>query len=777
MGEIFPAEKPAEALEFTGERLTSAAHGQVEIEHFHRYFLARDLCRGKDVLDIASGEGYGSALLAQVARSVVGVEIVPAIAAHAARSYPRRNLRFVAGDARAIPLRDGAVDVVVSFETIEHLYEHDRFVAEIKRVLRPGGVAIVSTPERDVCSPANAPANPYHLRELTKAEFLCLLSSTFACVRSLAQRPMHGSAMLLDDAGAGEGSRALTFERRGDGHFEANCGLPRNPYIVAVAADHRVPLPHTSLYVETSHLDLRDLERAQQARREAEAQAQRQADAVKEVEREWLERQSEWQRTLSEALFERDQAEAARRAAERELERVVGSTVWRMTGPLRRIGGRLPPGARQQLRRAGRVLWWTATLQLPARLRERRRLRALAAPKPVATPVLSPILAGALPDLGALRVFRIPQAERRRLTLVTDSISPGSLYGGVATAILLSAILARRLDARLRIVTETQRGDPGAIATVLRAHACDYDEEIDLVFSDRRDGDRRRAIEVGDDELFLTTSWWTTANTLQAISPRQVFYLIQEDERMFYPQGDALLRASEVLARSDLRFIVNSRLMWDHFAATGLDNIVRRGVCFEPAFPRSSYYWEPSPGKERLDFLFYARPQNFRNLFLRGLEAVNAAIERDILPPERWRLTFIGRQLGPVTLARGAVPALIENLPLDRYAALVRRTDLGLALMYTPHPSYLPLDIAASGGVAVTNRYGPKRSLARYSESILCVDLDLEALVAGIAEGAALAADRDARLRNYENAGLGRSWQEAFAPVVKFVAAACAAGG
>ena len=59
MGEIFRQESPAQPLEFTGERWTTAAHGQIEIEHLHRYLLARDWCRGKDVLDIASGEGYG----------------------------------------------------------------------------------------------------------------------------------------------------------------------------------------------------------------------------------------------------------------------------------------------------------------------------------------------------------------------------------------------------------------------------------------------------------------------------------------------------------------------------------------------------------------------------------------------------------------------------------------------------------------------------------------------------------------------------------------------
>src|SRR5689334_1946598 len=139
MGEIFARERPSNSLAFSGERMTSAAAGQIEIEHFHRYFLARQLCRGKDVIDVASGEGYGAALLSQVARSVVGVELSLEAVAHASAAYGRRNVAFLAADARAMPLADASIDVVVSFETIEHFWEQETFLTEVKRVLRPGG--------------------------------------------------------------------------------------------------------------------------------------------------------------------------------------------------------------------------------------------------------------------------------------------------------------------------------------------------------------------------------------------------------------------------------------------------------------------------------------------------------------------------------------------------------------------------------------------------------------------------------------------------------------
>ena len=135
-------------LEFTGERYMPSIGGNILLEHMHRYHLAKRYVSGKTVLDIASGEGFGSSVLAQSAERVIGVDISPQTVAHAAATYPRVNLTFEVGSASAIPLRDQSVDVVVSFETIEHVAEHEQMMSEIRRVLKPGGTLIISTPEK-----------------------------------------------------------------------------------------------------------------------------------------------------------------------------------------------------------------------------------------------------------------------------------------------------------------------------------------------------------------------------------------------------------------------------------------------------------------------------------------------------------------------------------------------------------------------------------------------------------------------------------------------------
>ncbi|MDR3537957.1 MAG: class I SAM-dependent methyltransferase [Acetobacteraceae bacterium] len=270
MGDLFDREAAAVPEPFTGERLTAAIGGQVQIEHYHRYLFARALCRNLDVLDVASGEGYGAAQLAQLARSVIGVEFNPATVASARRNFDRPNLTYLQGDARALPLADGCVDAVVSFETIEHFDRQEDFVAEIRRVLRPGGLCIVSTPDRAIYSGPDASPNPYHVKELSQQEFLDLLRTQFPEVALLRQRPLVGSALLAD---AGSPGPPLVFDRRGDSRFEASTGLPLAPYLVAVASDGVLPFLPASLYIERSDLDTVAIDLAHRTHTLAESEA------------------------------------------------------------------------------------------------------------------------------------------------------------------------------------------------------------------------------------------------------------------------------------------------------------------------------------------------------------------------------------------------------------------------------------------------------------------------------------------------------------------------
>lgn len=369
-------------------------------------------------------------------------------------------------------------------------------------------------------------------------------------------------------------------------------------------------------------------------------------------------------------------------------------------------------------------------------------------------------------SLSPLPVYYAPGLPRR-LTMVTDSINAGSLFGGVGTALILSALLAERIGASLRIVTRTERPDSGNVKRLFDTHGLKWKQNITFIFADARNGSHY--IDVGDSELFLTTSWWTTQSVRRSVPPDQIIYLLQEDERMFYPMGDDHLRCTETLSDPKIRFVVNSKALKEHLVKDGFTNIQANAISFEPAFPEKMFYWEERESRTRMQFLYYARPKNFRNLYFRGLEAIAAAIESGDLVPSEWDFTFVGRDLHQILLPCGIKPNLRQNLDWGEYASIARRTDLCLSLMYTPHTSYPPLDLAACGAAVVTNRAGSKRNLERYSENILCVDPNVDDLSEALGRAARLAKDVCQRRLNYERHSIVRDWKSTIDPCLDYL--------
>ena len=183
-----------EEMENTGERYIPRINGSIRYEHLHRYAVALQYVVGKCVLDLASGEGYGSYHLSKVAESVIGVDIDAEAVSHAQRTYSSKsNLYYHVGSCSAIPLPDNSIDVVTSFETIEHHNEHEEMMIEIKRVLKPNGLLIISSPNKLVYSDNTGDVNPFHVKELYLNEFSDLLGKTFKNVEMLGQKMAIGS--------------------------------------------------------------------------------------------------------------------------------------------------------------------------------------------------------------------------------------------------------------------------------------------------------------------------------------------------------------------------------------------------------------------------------------------------------------------------------------------------------------------------------------------------------------------------------------------------------
>ncbi|HEY1328958.1 MAG TPA: class I SAM-dependent methyltransferase [Casimicrobiaceae bacterium] len=226
-------------LQFTGERFVPGVPGGIAHEHRHRYAFARRFVGGRSVADVACGEGYGSALLGESAASVVGVDIDAATIAHAQERHSGPRVRFTVGSAAQLPIADASIDVVVSFETIEHLPADAQpaMLREFARVLKPDGLLVLSSPNRPEYSEATGFRNPFHLHELDRAELRELLDVHFGAQQWFRQRRYLGSALWAEDRADGYEAFA------GDDRHTADATLPEAMYFIVVAARRAEALP------------------------------------------------------------------------------------------------------------------------------------------------------------------------------------------------------------------------------------------------------------------------------------------------------------------------------------------------------------------------------------------------------------------------------------------------------------------------------------------------------------------------------------------------------
>jgi ubiquinone/menaquinone biosynthesis C-methylase UbiE len=176
------------------ERVVEGIHyGWLMKDHFARYRMAAEYCRDKTVLDIATGTGYGANMLRNAgARLVVAVDCNQDALAYARGRYGTEGLRWVALDGHRLPLGE-RFDAITCFETVEHMTDPDLFLSELYRVLRPGGVLLISTP----LNTGREHISPCHEKEYSLAEFRCLLEKHFPSVQLLGQRRALQEAIRL----------------------------------------------------------------------------------------------------------------------------------------------------------------------------------------------------------------------------------------------------------------------------------------------------------------------------------------------------------------------------------------------------------------------------------------------------------------------------------------------------------------------------------------------------------------------------------------------------
>lgn len=241
MARPFAENDLSKPLEFTGERFTPECVREIWYEHYHRYVFARELVGELKVLDAACGEGYGTALLATRASFVTGVDLSGTAIEHARDRYSSERLEFLVCDCLELPFDGSEFDCIVSFETLEHLQDHQGLMTEFRRVLKPGGFLLISTPDKEVYSDRQQNRNEFHLRELYRKEFESLLQAHFPALRMWGHKLLFQSAIWSLEEKPG-----VLFNQEDDGQVSSFPQPHHDPvYFLALCAANDDCLPET----------------------------------------------------------------------------------------------------------------------------------------------------------------------------------------------------------------------------------------------------------------------------------------------------------------------------------------------------------------------------------------------------------------------------------------------------------------------------------------------------------------------------------------------------
>lgn len=372
--------------------------------------------------------------------------------------------------------------------------------------------------------------------------------------------------------------------------------------------------------------------------------------------------------------------------------------------------------------------------------------------------------------------FSLNESAPRRVNLLVPTVELKHFFGGYITKFNLARKLAES-GHRTRILTadatpqlprdwkqrvESYAGLEGMFDQVEIAFARDLDAPV----------------EISPEDSFIATTWWTAhiaARAIRQTSHDRFLYLIQEYEPYTHPMGSwaALAMSTYEMPHTAL---FSTELLRDFFRERSYGVFMEgeaRGLELSASFQNA--ITEASPpsveemaARERPTLLFYARPEahGARNMFELGLLGLSEAVARGIFGPE-WNFRGIGSVEGGDVIGLGSGRSLevLARTDQSSYGELLARHDVGLALMCTPHPSLVPLEMASAGLVTVTNSFETKTAeqMSALSSNLIASPPSLEGVVSGLAEAVARSGDFESRVAGAA-VDWSSDWEESFGP-------------
>lgn len=357
-----------------------------------------------------------------------------------------------------------------------------------------------------------------------------------------------------------------------------------------------------------------------------------------------------------------------------------------------------------------------------------------------------------------------------RFNMVTDDISSKSLFGGVATSLILATMLCTRNNWTLRLITRWTECNLKNYYDFTKLYGLEAPAKVEAYSDEGQNAKNiRYKLPVSDNDIFMATSWWSAKSILDSHICNRIIYIIQEEETFFYPYSDDRLWCEQIMNSNQIDYIVNSRLLFDYLKNAGYETLIKNAMYFEPSFSEKLYHADENTFVEKVNekkkLFFYGRPLNPRNLYYFGLECLDEALRRGIIDTDLWEIYLAGYNAEDIQFSTGYIPKMNGAMPWEEYAKFARTVDLSFSLMYTPHPSYPPFDMLCSGAVVLTNEFKNKKDLT-YSDNMILSKLTKEDIMAGFEKAIKLAGNMPQRKNNYFANNISHDWNESFKDIV-----------
>lgn len=357
--------------------------------------------------------------------------------------------------------------------------------------------------------------------------------------------------------------------------------------------------------------------------------------------------------------------------------------------------------------------------------------------------------------------LRLAPGSPGRVNLLIPEIDFNSFYGGYMAKFNLARKLAESGYRVRLVVVDPCVYAPDSWRRAVRSYAglADIFDKLEVAYQ----GDRKQTMEVSENDRFIATTWWTAYladHGSKLVSGPPFVYLIQEYEPFTFPMGSycAMARHSYDFVH---RALFSSGLLQEFFelerigvydgrdgepVAGYFENAIVgfHGQELENALGRAA----AGTGQRPRKLLFYARPEAHacRNMFEVAFLALSRAIREGIFD-DTWEFHGIGSGHGDIALPGGRTLKMLGKFALAEYREALLGYDIGLSLMYTPHPSLLPLDMAAAGMVVVTNTCMNKteEKLAEISSNLIGAGPHIDGVCEGLKQARRLVEDVEHR--------------------------------